>query len=163
HPEGVLAGVHANYHFTFPAGNRWPINSTFVERYHKRWNEYPNFEAEGAHTALNLYKTAIEKANFLVGGWPDDDAIISQLEGLGLDSPAGYIYIRPDNHQGYKDTVIGMTKNVPEYDFPVWDPESIITIPVRNITAPPNWPKPGTTHNESTAAAHWLKTTWPKA
>ncbi|HEX7124169.1 MAG TPA: ABC transporter substrate-binding protein, partial [Thermodesulfobacteriota bacterium] len=23
HPEGVLAGVHANYHFTYPAGDRW--------------------------------------------------------------------------------------------------------------------------------------------
>src|SRR5262249_16047954 len=27
HPEGVLAGVHANYHFTFPRGNRWPENA----------------------------------------------------------------------------------------------------------------------------------------
>lgn len=163
HPEGVLAGVHANYHFRFPGGNRWPLNVSFVERYHKRWKEYPNFEAEGAYTALYLYKTAVEKANKLVGGWPDDEAIISQLEGLGMDSPAGYIYIRPDNHQGYKDAVIGMTKNVPEFPFPVWDPATIVSIPIRNITAPPNWPKPGTTHNESTSAANWIKTTWPKA
>jgi len=45
----------------------------------------------------------------------------------------------------------------------VWDPDRIITIPIRNITAPPGWPKPGTTHNESTAAANWIKTTWPKS
>ena len=163
HPEGVLAGVHANYFFPYPAGNRWPLNTGFVERYHKKWNEYPNFEAEGAYTALYLLKAAVEKANKLTGGWPDDEAIISQLEGLGLDSPAGYIYIRPDNHQGYKDTVIGITKNDPAYPFPVWNPESIITIPIRNITAPPNWPKPGTSHEESTAAANWMKTTWSKA
>ena len=94
------------------------------------------------------------------GGWPDDDAIIAMLEGMGMDTPAGYLYIRPDNHQGYKDTVIGMTKNDPAYDFPVWDQRSIITIPIRDITAPPNWPKPGAGHNESTAAANWLKTTW---
>jgi hypothetical protein len=25
------------------------------------------------------------------------------------------------------------------------------------------WPKPGTSHNDSTAAANWIKTTWPKA
>ncbi|MFQ5656019.1 MAG: ABC transporter substrate-binding protein [Candidatus Methylomirabilales bacterium] len=163
HPDGVLAGVHANYHFNYPAGNKWPINASFVKRYHKRWNEYPSFEAEGAYTALYFLKAAIEKANKLVGGWPDDEAIISQLEGLGLDAPAGYIYIRPDNHQGYKDTITGLSKNVPDYPFPVWDPASIITIPVRNITAPPNWPKPGTTHKESTAAANWIKTTWPNA
>src|SRR6266516_4525249 len=26
HPEGVLAGVHSNYHFTYPGGDRWPLN-----------------------------------------------------------------------------------------------------------------------------------------
>ena len=161
HPDGVLAGVHANYHFMFPHGNMWPINTSFVERYRKRWKEYPSFESDGAYTALYLLKAAIEKANHLVGGWPDDDAIISQLEGLGLDAPSGYIYIRPDNHQGYKDSVIGMSKTVPDMPFPVWDSESIISIPIRTITAPPNWPKPGTTHKESTAAADWIKTTWP--
>jgi branched-chain amino acid transport system substrate-binding protein len=102
----------------------------------------------------------VEKANQLVGGWPPDEMIITMLEGMGINSPAGYVYIRPDNHQGYKDSVIGMTKNLPNYDFPVWDPASIITIPIRDITAPPGWPKPGTSHNESTAAANWLKTTW---
>ncbi|MEE9148412.1 MAG: ABC transporter substrate-binding protein [Candidatus Tectomicrobia bacterium] len=163
HPDGVLAGVHANYHFMFPPGKMWPINVSFVERYHKRWHEYPSFNAEGGYTALYFLKAAIEKANQMVGGWPDDEAIIAQLEGMGLDSPAGYIYLRPDNHQGYKDSVIGMSKNLPGFPFPVWDPESIVTIPIRNITAPPNWPKPGTTHNESTAAANWIKTTWPQA
>ena len=163
HPEGVLAGVHANYHFLHPAGDRWPINDGFVERYHKRWKEYPSFESDGGYTALYLLKAAIEKANQLIGGWPDDDAIISQLEGLGLDAPSGYIYIRPDNHQGYKDAVTGMSANLPQYNFAVWDPDSVIPIPIRDITAPPNWPKPGQGHNESTAAANWLKTTWKKA
>ena len=26
HPEGVLAGVHSNYYFTYPGGDRWPLN-----------------------------------------------------------------------------------------------------------------------------------------
>ncbi|MBI3512614.1 MAG: hypothetical protein HY060_00845, partial [Proteobacteria bacterium] len=50
-----------------------------------------------------------------------------------------------------------------EYPFQVFDQERIITIPIRNITAPPDWPKPGQGHDESTAAANWIKTTWPKA
>jgi branched-chain amino acid transport system substrate-binding protein len=87
----------------------------------------------------------VEKANLLVGGWPDDEAIISQLEGLGIDTPAGYLYIRPDNHQGYKDAVTGFSKNVAEYPFQILDPARMVTIPIRNITAPPNWPKPGKT------------------
>jgi branched-chain amino acid transport system substrate-binding protein len=162
HPEGVLAGVHANYHFTYPKGERWPENESFVQRYFKRWNEYPNFESEGAYTSLYVLKAAVERANRLVGGWPEEDVIISQIEGLGLDTPAGYLYIRPDNHQGYKDTVTGFSKNVAEYPFPILDPARIVTVPIRNITAPANWPKPGTSHNESTAAADWIKKTWPK-
>ena len=81
-------------------------------------------EAEVGYTCLYLLKIAVEKANRLVGGWPDDEAIISQLEGLGWESPAGYIHIRPDNHQGYKDAVTGFSKNVAEYQFPIWDPEA---------------------------------------
>jgi branched-chain amino acid transport system substrate-binding protein len=162
HPEGVLAGAHANYYFTYPGGNRWPLNVTFVQKYVKRWNEFPNFESEGGYVALYLLKAAIERANKLAGGWPEDEAIISQLEGLGMDTPSGYLYMRPD-HQGYKDAVIGFSKNLPEYNFASWDPDRIITIPIRNITAPANWPKPGQGHNESTAAADWIKKTWPKA
>jgi branched-chain amino acid transport system substrate-binding protein len=158
HPEGVIGGCHANYFFTFPAGDRWPDNKTFVEKYYKRWKEYPNFQAEGAYTATYMLKTAIEKANHLAGGWPDDDAIISMLEGLGYSGPGGYVYMRPDNHQGYKDTIIGFTKNVPEYPFPVMDPDRIITFPIRNITAPPGWPK-----GEPTSTYTWIEKTWPTA
>jgi branched-chain amino acid transport system substrate-binding protein len=157
HPEGVLGGVHSNYHFTYPSGNRWPLNRIFVEKYKAKWNEYPNFQAEGAYTATYALKTAIEKANKLMGGWPDDDALISQLEGMMLAGPGGYVYIRPDNHQGYKDAITGFTKNVPEYPFPILDPDRIITIPIRNITAPPNWPK-----GEPTSTYTWIDQTWPQ-
>ncbi len=156
HPEGVIGGVHANYHFTFPTGDKWPLNKTFVEKYHKRYNEYPNFQAEGAYTATYMLKTAIEKANRLAGGWPDDDAIVSLLEGMMMAGPGGYVYIRPDNHQGYKDAVTGFTKNVPEYPFPILDPSRVITIPIRSITAPPGWPK-----GEPTSTYTWIDKTWP--
>ena len=157
HPEGVIAGVHSNYHFTYPGGDKWPYNKTFVERYHKRFNEYPNFQAEGAYTSTYILKAAIEKANHLVGGWPEDDAIIAMLEGMMIAGPAGYVYIRPDNHQGYKDALIGFSKNTDEYPFPVLDPARIITIPIRSITAPPGWPK-----GEPTSTFTWIDKTWPQ-
>ena len=50
-----------------------------------------------------------------MGGWPDDDAIIAMLEGLSYDSPGGYIHIRADNHQGYKDAITGYSLNVGDY------------------------------------------------
>ena len=38
----------------------------------------------------------------------------------------------------------------------------MITIPIRNITAPPGWPKPGNGHNDPTATYNWIKETWPQ-
>jgi hypothetical protein len=81
---------HSNYYFTFPAGNRWSANKTFVEKHFKRWNEYPNFQSDGAYHTLHLYKTAVEKANKLTGGWPDEEAVISELEGMYFATAGGY-------------------------------------------------------------------------
>lgn len=157
HPEGIIAGVHSNYYFNYPPAGRWPINDAFVKKYYERWKEYPNFQSEGAYVAMHMVTTAIERANKLTGGWPDDDAIINQLENLGMAGPAGYVYFRPDNHQGYKDAVIGFSMNSKEYDFQILDPNRMITIPIRNITAPPGWPK-----GEPTSTYTWIDKTWPK-
>jgi branched-chain amino acid transport system substrate-binding protein len=157
HPEGAIAGVHANYYFAFPPGNRWPLNNEFVRKYFKRWNEYPNFQAEGAYVGMQMYKMAIERANKLTGGWPEDEAIIGQLESLGYAGPGGYVYFRPDNHQGYKDAMTGFSKNFDSYKFQILDPNSVITIPIRNITAPPGWPVA-----EPTRTYDWINKTWPK-
>ncbi|MGH7117493.1 MAG: ABC transporter substrate-binding protein [Acetobacteraceae bacterium] len=161
HPEGCLVGCHANYYFTYPLADRWPASDAFVQRYHKRWNEYPNFEAEGAYTALYLLKSAIERANQLEGGWPSDETIISQLEGLGIQAPSGYLFISPDNHQGYKNTVTGFSKNLPQYPFPVWDPDTVMEFAIRTVSAPPSWPKPTSKNLEDTAAADWLRASFP--
>ena len=162
HPEGALAGVHSNYHFTYPPAGRSPANKRFVERYHERFKEYPSYAAEAAYTGLYLFKTAVEKANQAGSGWPDDEAIVKQLEGLSLNGPAGAVTIRKEDHRAFKDVKVGFSKNLPDYPFAVWDPERIITIPVASMTAPPTWPKPGKGHNDPSATVNWIKTTWPK-
>jgi branched-chain amino acid transport system substrate-binding protein len=160
HPENVLAGVHGNYHFTYPPGDKWPINKRFVEAYHKRWNQYPALEAEGAYTALYLIKQAVEKANALVGGWPEPETIIAMLKGSMIEAPSGYVYVRPEDNSAMKDVAIGFSKNLPEYPFPVWDPDRVMVFPIRAVTAPASWPKPGQGHNDLSAAMNWIKTTW---
>jgi branched-chain amino acid transport system substrate-binding protein len=164
HPEGALAGVHSNYHFTYPPANQWAPNKTFVERYFQRWKEYPNYVAEAAYTGLHLFKTAVEKAHKQAGGgWPEDDAVIGQLEGLSINAPAGVVTVRKEDHRAFKDVKTGFSKNLPGYPFPVWDPDRIMTIPVASMTAPPTWPKPGKGHNDPSATVNWIRTTWPKA
>jgi branched-chain amino acid transport system substrate-binding protein len=156
HPEAVMAGMRASYYWTLPAQGGWPANGRFVQRYLSRWNEYPNFEAEGAYTALHLLRIAIERANQVTGGWPDDEAIVRHLEGLSWDSPAGPIVIRADNHQGYRDAVVGFSHHDARYPFTVVD--RIIRIPIRDITAPPGWPV-----GPPTSSYRWIEKTWPVA
>ncbi len=163
HPEGALAGVHSNYHFTYPPASQSPVNRQFVQRYHQRWNEYPSYTAEAAYTGLYLFKTAVEKANRATGGWPDDEAISKHLEGLTMSAPSGEVRVRPEDHRAFKNVKVGFSKNLPDYPFPVWDPERIITIPVDAMTAPPTWPKPGKGHNDPSATVNWIKTTWKEA
>ena len=164
HPEGAIAGVHSNYHFTYAPTAASAANKRFVETYHKRWGEYPSYAAEAAYTGLYLFKTAVENANKQVGGgWPDDDAIIRQLEGLSIEAPSGLVTIRKEDHRAYKDVKVGFSKNLADYPFPVWDPERIMTIPVAQMTAPPSWPKPGKGHSDPSATVNWIKTTWKKA
>src|SRR5215470_4566337 len=104
HPEGALAGVHSNYHFTYPAPDRSALNRQFVERYYQRWKEYPSYAAEAAYTGLYLFKAAVEKASTATGGgWPDDEAVIKQLEGLSIEAPAGLVTVRKEDHRAFKD------------------------------------------------------------
>lgn len=161
YPDGNIAGCHANYYFLYPPYDTYPINKSFVERYYKRWNEYPNFEAEGGYVAVYLYKNAVEKASKLRGGgWPGVDEIITALEGMSIYGPAGPLYIRarqPNKHQGYKDGVIGISRADPRYGFSIIaDP---LVIPISRITVPEGWegspdPKAGT------LAYSWIRSTW---
>ncbi len=161
HPEGVVAGVHSNYHFTHAPKGSEATNAGFVKKYFARWNEYPNFQAEGAYVALEMYTAAVERASKKSGGgWPETDAIIAELETAEMNGPAGHVYVRKDNHQAYKEAITGFSKNTAQYEFPVWDTNEVITIPIKNLTSPPGWPKPGNGHNDPTATYNWIKTTW---
>ena len=159
HPEGIVAGVHANYHFLHPAGNRWPLNVQFVKKFYDRWKEYPNFEAEGAYTALYMLKLAIEKANRLAGrvagrGGDHRDA------GRALLGLPGGLHPHPSQTttRGTRTPspdISGTHRTIPSRS---WTQSECITVPIRNITAPPGWPK-----GEPTATYKWIEETWPQA
>ena len=39
-----------------------------------------------------------------------------------MDTPSGYLYMRPDDHQAYKDAVTGFSKNLPAIRVRGMDP-----------------------------------------
>jgi len=52
----------------------------------------------------------------------------------------------------------GFSVNSPDYPFQILDPNRIITIPIRNITAPPGGPAPA---GDDTRTYTWIDKTWP--
>jgi len=122
----VIAGVHSNYHFTVSAGDKWPYNKTFVEpttsaststRTSRPRRVHDDVHAQGRHREGQPARGRLAR-----GRRDHRDARRHDDGGAG-----GLRLHRPDNHQGYKDALIGFSKNTDEYPFPVLDPARIIT------------------------------------
>ncbi|MEM1524802.1 MAG: ABC transporter substrate-binding protein [Nitrososphaerales archaeon] len=163
YPEGIGAGVHANYWFEYPLLDQNPVNKYFVDSYFAKWKRYPNFEAEGAWTMLWAFKGAVEEIYAKIkGGWPETEEIVPILERWAMVCPAGVWQIRKDNHNGYKDAISGVSINDPKLGFnKLTDP---YYIRVDKISAPPRWQlevfDPKGPH--PTATADWIFRTWKK-
>ncbi len=79
-----------------------PINRRFVEAFRNRWGRYPAYSSETTYTAIYLIKSAVESAGTL-----DVDALIKEMEGRVIISPAGARWIRPEDHQALYDVPYG--------------------------------------------------------
>jgi len=49
--RSVIAGVHSNYPLSRTPAATSAAQQDLLEKYHARFNEYPNFQAEGAYTS----------------------------------------------------------------------------------------------------------------
>lgn len=88
-PEGIWAGTR----YWFAAHDN-PVNNAFVKAYFDRYQVPPSYNAEGAYTALYVYKAAMEKA-----GKTDGAAVAAALGGLAIDAANGRLVLRAEDHQ----------------------------------------------------------------
>jgi branched-chain amino acid transport system substrate-binding protein len=135
YPEGQIICCAGTHYFLYPEHDKWPMNKWFVEEYHKRYKKYPSYACYHAYQAFAAYKAAVEKAAALVGGWPTVEEIAVAMSGLGLETPSGFLYIDED-HNGREDVLLGFTKKVKEYPFPILDPDRMEVFPAHMVNAP---------------------------
>lgn len=103
--------ISGRYFFLYPDNLQ---NNDWVKRFRKRWKHYPAYVSETGYSTMFAFKKAVESA-----GSKDTAAVIQALEGMMLDSPAGYRSFRKEDHQAMYDVPWGLTATNANYPFKV--------------------------------------------
>ena len=135
YPEEQIICCAGTHYFLYPPHDKWPLNKWFVEEYQKRFGKYPTYPCYHAYQAMYTYKHAVEKAAGLVGGWPTIEEIAKAAVGLSIQTPSGHLMIRED-HNGVEDVLLGFSKRVPGFPFPILDPKRMEVFPAHVVNAP---------------------------
>jgi branched-chain amino acid transport system substrate-binding protein len=108
-PEGIMGTM--DYHFYYPDT---PANNAFVKAFQDAYGVPPGFPAFHGYITAHFIAEGFRKAGAL-----DKEKFIDAVEGLQIDSPGGKVEMRACDHQATLPMYLGVTKKVPEYDFPV--------------------------------------------
>ena len=112
-PEGMIFGHNTLY---FNLDNPSALQKQFTDQYEAKYKDYPNWEADRAYFAMEVYKVAIEKAYKAKNAWPDKEAVIDAMEGLKVDSLGGPGLMRKD-HIAEQTFYQGLTTHKNRFDF----------------------------------------------
>ena len=93
-PEGMIFG-HNTLYFDYAKGSQ--LQKDFVKQYHEKYNDYPNWEADRAYFAMQVYKAGVEAAQKAKNAWPSQDDIIGAMEGVKIESLGGPGQMRKDH------------------------------------------------------------------
>jgi branched-chain amino acid transport system substrate-binding protein len=135
YPEDQIICCAGTHYFLYPPKDKWPRNKWFVEEFHKRYGKYPTYPCYHAYQAIYTYKAAVEKAGTLTGGWPSKEEVAKAASGLSIETPSGILTIGED-HNGREDVLVGISKKVKGFPFPILDPERMGIFPSHMVNAP---------------------------
>jgi branched-chain amino acid transport system substrate-binding protein len=143
-PDGVIVGGRGDHYFLHPEYKDDPKFKAFVEKFRSRTKSYPIYPVYHMVQALQGVAAAYDKAiKANKGQWPNVDQVAEAMRGLEFRGLTRSVKIREDG-QGLEDQLLGVTKKVGEYPFPVLDrmmiiPADLVTTPVGQKS--PEWVK----------------------
>ena len=132
-PDNVW--ISGRYFFLYPNNES---NNDWVARFKKKWNHYPAYVSETGYSAMFAIKKAVEAA-----GSKDTAAVVAAMEGMMLDSPAGYRMFRKEDHQAMYDVPWGLTVSDAKYPFKVMGKQ--VMVPATQCFNRPPFEGDGTT------------------
>lgn len=120
-PEGVIVGARGDHYFLHPERRGDPAFRDFVERFRESTGAYPIYPVFHMSQALAALRAGYEEAARRKGGaWPSREEVVDALAGLSFQGLGRPVRFRADN-QGVEAMLVGTTRHVRDYDFPVLD------------------------------------------
>ncbi len=118
-PDGVIVGARGDHYFLHPQYKDEPKLKNFTKKFQEKTGAYPIYPVFHMVQALDGlvagYQKAI-KAN--KGQWPSTEQVADAMRGLEFRGLTGTVKIREDG-QGLEDQLLGVTRKVAGYNFPV--------------------------------------------
>lgn len=143
-PDGTIVGARGDHYFLHPQHRNNAKLNDFVKKFKDKTGSYPIYSVYHMVQALDGlvagYDKAIKAAN---GQWPTVEQVAEAMRGMEFRGLTNSVKIREDG-QGLEDQLLGVTKKVPAYAFPILD--NIAVFPAELITTPvgqksPEWVK----------------------
>lgn len=143
-PDGVIVGARGDHYFLHPQHANDPKLNNFVKTFRDKTGNYPIYSVYHMVQALDGLVAGYDRAIKANGGkWPSTEQVADAMRGLEFRGLTNPVKIREDG-QGLEDQLLGVTKKVPGYKFPILDkisvyPAGLITTPVGQKS--PEWVK----------------------
>ncbi len=144
-PDGVIVGARGDHFFLHPETLNDPKHKDFIAKFRAKTGAYPIYSTYHMAQALYGLKTGYENAIKANGGnWPGPEKVAEAMRKMEFKAFGRPVKMREDG-QGLEAQLLGVTKKVANYPFPVMD--KMLIIPAELVT-PPVGEKSGT----------WVKT-----
>ncbi len=143
-PDGVIVGARGDHYFLHPQYKDEPKLKNFTKKFQEKTGAYPIYPVFHMVQALDGLVAGYQKAiKVNKGQWPSTEQVADAMRGLEFRGLTGVVKIREDG-QGLEDQLLGVTRKVAGYNFPVL--EKIMIYPADLTSTPvgqksPEWVK----------------------
>jgi branched-chain amino acid transport system substrate-binding protein len=133
-PDGVIVGARGDHYFLHPEYKSDAGLKAFVDQFKERTGAFPIYPAFHMAQAFAALEAAYAKAAAANGGkFPNREQVVDAMKGLEFRGHGRPLTIREDN-QALEAQLMGVSKTVGEYKFPVID--NMLVFDAKDIMAP---------------------------
>ena len=133
-PDGVIVGARGDHYFLHPEYKSDAGLKAFVDQFKEKTGAYPIYPAFHMAQAFAALEAVYARAVAANGGkFPGREQVVDAMKGLEFRGHGRPLMIREDN-QALEAQLMGVSRTVSEYKFPVID--NMMVFDAKDIMAP---------------------------